>query len=210
MGKKWKDKNWVKNYKKRYYQENEKILQAKRKIYYQQQVNRTRRRLREQTPKARAVQKKYYQTHKEELKSKAKMNYRNPKFKERKNIRDNEYQKKRRKNDPSYNTQYKIRTYFKKVMRTYSKTGKVMPIKKYDLNIYKIIKCLGEKPNDGKIYEVDHIVPASWFNHNNLKELKWAWAPENLQWLRTDINKWKSNRFILPLSVKDQKKWPKK
>lgn len=93
-------------------------------------------------------------------------------------------------------------------MKTHSITGKTKPKVMYGINITECIKELGDKPK-GK-YDLDHIIPKSWFNHNNPLEIKWCWSPENLQWLRHDINMWKGNRFILRLSIEEQKKWPKK
>lgn len=39
---------------------------------------------------------------------------------------------------------------------------------------------------------------------DNMEEIKWSCAPENWQWLRKELNLWKGNRFILPLSIEEQ------
>ena len=54
-------------------------------------------------------------------------------------------------------------------------------------------------------YETDHIIPLSLFDHNDPEQIKKAWSHKNLQWLRKEINLWKGNRFILPLTMEEQK-----
>ena len=81
-------------------------------------------------------------------------------------------------------------------MKQYSKTGKVTSASKYGINYKKIIEYLKPFPKDIENYEVDHIIPLSWFDFNNPKEIKWAFAPENHQWLLEEKNGSKGNRFM--------------
>jgi len=120
----------------------------------------------------------------------------------------NKYRNKRKEEDLNYYIQCLIHTAFTNGMKQLSFFGKTNPQILYGIDLNAIIKHLGEKPNDGNEYDIDHIIPKSWFDHNNPLEVKWCWAPENLQWLRHDINMWKSNRFILKLSLEEQEKWP--
>jgi len=118
----------------------------------------------------------------------------------------NQYQKKRRKNDKDFALKGKLRTLFYIAFNLYSKTGKIMTSKQYGVNYKKIIEHLGPQPNDGNIYEVDHIVPLCMFNFNNLEQIKKAFAPKNHQWLTKEINRWKGDRLIKPLIEKEKAK----
>ena len=71
-----------------------------------------------------------------------------------------------------------------------------MSSRKYGINYKAIIEHLKPFPKDIENYEVDHVVPLSWFDFNNLEEIKWAWAPENHQWLTIEENRNKSDRFM--------------
>ena len=75
-----------------------------------------------------------------------------------------------------------------------------MPIKKYGIYPDKIAKHLGPQPNDGRTYERDHIIPVCLFDHNDINQIKKCWAPENFQWLTKEINRWKRDRLIKPLT----------
>ncbi len=121
----------------------------------------------------------------------------------------NKSQKYRRKNDESYNLKINLRRNVLKAFTHYSKTGKIKSSKKYGINYEAIIKHLGPKPNDGRTYEVDHIIPLSLFDFNNLEHIKKAFAPKNHQWLTKEINRWKSNRLIKPLTNKQKEKLQK-
>ena len=81
-----------------------------------------------------------------------------------------------------------------------------MKSRDYGINYKKIIEHLGKEPNDGRNYEADHIIPLSMFDHNNLEQIKKAWAPTNFQWLTREINGWKSDRLIKPLTDEEKEK----
>ena len=69
---------------------------------------------------------------------------------------------------------------------------------------------IGPEPKNGNIYEVDHIIPLCMFDHNDPKQVKRAWAPENHQWLPKEINRWKSDRLIMPMTEEQKEKLLKK
>ena len=81
-----------------------------------------------------------------------------------------------------------------------------MSSKRYGIDFKKIIKHLGPAPEDGNTYEADHIIPLSMFNHDNPKNVQKAWAPENFQWLTREINQWKGDRLIKPLTDEEKAK----
>ena len=89
-----------------------------------------------------------------------------------------------------------LRSRVSTALKAYSKTGKIMKSKDYGINYKKIIEHLKPFPKDIEKYEVDHIVPLSWFNFNNKEEIKWAFAPENHQWLLAKDNRKKHNNFM--------------
>jgi len=91
----------------------------------------------------------------------------------------------------------RIRGSFRNVLKRYSKTGKIMSSKKYGVDYKKIIEHLKPFPKDLSKYHIDHIIPLSWFDFSNPKEIKWAFAPENHQWLTIQENLKKSNKEII-------------
>ena len=114
------------------------------------------------------------------------------------------HMRKRKKDDINFHIVCKLRTLFWVAMRLYSKTGKIMSSRKYNINYEKIMKHLGPVPNDGNIYEADHIIPLCMFDHNDPEQIKKAWSPNNFQWLTKEINQWKSNRLIKPLTNEEK------
>lgn len=131
---------------------------------------------------------------KPEVKAKRKEYLNKPEVKNKINERD----RKRRRIDGNFRLQNSLRSHFWKSLKLYSETGKIMPIKKYDVDVKAIVKYLGLKPNDGNIYEVDHIVPLCKFNHNDSKQIKKAWAPENHVWLTKEANRSKGSKLVHP------------
>ncbi len=107
-----------------------------------------------------------------------------------------EYQKFRRKNDKEWIIRARLRGSLRKALNIYSTTGKIMSSKKYGMDIKAIIEHLKPFPKDIENYHIDHIVPLSWFDFNNPKEIKWAIEPTNHQWLTKEENISKGNRFI--------------
>jgi len=73
-----------------------------------------------------------------------------------------------------------------------------------------IINHLKPFPKDIGNYEVDHIIPLRMFDHNDKEQIKKAWDISNLQWLPKEINLWKSDRLIIPLTEEQKTKLLKK
>ena len=173
-----KMKKYIKKYNKEYLQKPE--VKLKRKEYHKEYLQKPEVKVR-----IKKYKKKYYEDNKDKI-----------------NIHD----KQRRKTDLNYMVTKNLRSRFYKALKHYSETGKIMTSKKYGIDIKAIIKHLGSKPNDGKVYEVDHIIPLCMFNHNNPKQIKKAWVPENHQWLPKEINRWKGDRLIKPLTEEQKEK----
>ena len=159
-------KEWIKEYNQR-----PEVIK-KRRIYYNKYKKEYNQR-----PEAKAQQKEYRQR---------------PEVKKRLNI----YLKKRKKQDIQFLLQCRLRRAVCDTLKNYTKTGKIMTSKKYGINYKAIIKYLKPLPKDIKNYEIDHIIPLSWFDLNNPEEMKWAFAPENHQWLTKEENIVKGNRMI--------------
>lgn len=199
----YKTDKW-KKYRKKYYQEHKEQIKEYSKKWNKRNLN---------------YFKKWYEEHPNYNKKWREENKDNPKFKEKNNARQKKWyekpsskikvhrrKKNRRKTDSNYRIRGNIRSHFMIIMKSYSETGKIMPIKKYGIDIEGIIKHLGPIPNDGRNYEADHIIPASMFDHNDLEQIKKAWAPTNFQWLTREINNWKGGRLIKPLTDKEKEK----
>lgn len=190
-----KVKLYQKEYNKRYYQNNKESLLKKNSLYRQQpEVKKNIKKYekeRQQTPKRQTLDRKRNQ--------KPKRKAYNKKY-------HRKYMKERRQTDEEFRIIYNLRNHFGKAMRLYSTTGKIMSSKKYGIDFKAIIEHLRKKPNDGNIYEADHIIPLCKFNHNDPEQVKKAWAPENFQWLTREINQWKGDRLIKPLTDEEKEK----
>ncbi|KKN67364.1 hypothetical protein LCGC14_0462280 [marine sediment metagenome] len=149
---------------------------------------------------------KYYPIKKEEIKE----NVRQYRIKNPKKIKmmqknwvkkNREYvtkkMKERRENDVEFDTICKLRISLYNAIKNYSETKKIMSSRKYGINYKAIIENLKPFPKDMSKYHIDHIIPLSWFDFNNSKEIKWAFAPENHQWMLARDNIIKGNKGIL-------------
>lgn len=114
----------------------------------------------------------------------------------------------------SHSRRYQRDLYFRKkmnlrrrllrVLRDYTKTGKIMKSRQYGIDYNKIIAHLMKIRPEGVIdqdlmdykkWHIDHIRPLASFDLNNLEEVKKAFAPENHQWLTAEENIRKSNKL---------------
>lgn len=103
-----------------------------------------------------------------------------------------------RKTDPIYNLKFKI----SQRMRSLCKNGKCQKelFKKYNINAEEIIQKIGLKPD--KEYHLDHIIPISAFNHNDMFEVWCCWNCRNLQWLPSKQNIAKKDKYDLNMKEK--------
>ncbi len=118
----------------------------------------------------------------------------------------NAKQRERRKVDLKYAIKERIRYNFNHAIKVYSTTGKIMSSKKYGMDIKAIIEHLKPFPEPRENYHIDHIIPLVMFNHDDPKQVRKAWLPENHQWLPREINQWKSDRLIIPMTQEQQDK----
>jgi len=130
------------------------------------------------------------------------------KWKERNKHKISINDKQRRKIDEKWAIKERVRSNFNTAIKTYSTIGKVMSTNKY-LDMKAIIKKLTPFP-DLSLYEVDHIIPLVKFNHDDIEQVKKAWLPSNLQWLPMEINRWKKDRLIKPMTEEQKAKLLKK
>ncbi len=197
--KKWRENNT--DYYREYYQRPE--VKSKRKEYYQEyyednldeitkqhkewyENNKDKRKEYMQRPERKAKKKEYSQ--RSEVKAK-----------------QNTHNRKRRKEDSKYAICRRVRENFKDALKLYSTTGKVMSTSKY-LDMDAIIKHLTPFPEPRENYHIDHIIPLCKFNHDDPEQVRKAWLPSNLQWLPKEINLWKGDRLILPMTKEQQDK----
>jgi len=188
-----KVKIYKRTYNEKYYQKNKETLLKKNKNYREKPDVKIKikkhDKKRQQTPRRQEQEKKRNQ--------KPKRKAYNKKY-------NRKYQKYRRKVDDVFRILHNLRNHFNKAMNLYSKTGKIMKSKEYGINIKGIIKHLGPKPDNKLNYEADHIIPLSLFNHNDPEQIKKAWDPTNFQWLTKEINMWKGDRLIKPLTDEEK------
>lgn len=75
-----------------------------------------------------------------------------------------------------------------------SRTSKLEIVEKIKEYWYKQWSLIPTKP--GKGYSLDHIIPISKFNPNDIESMKLCWDYRNFQWLTHDVNSSKSNRIM--------------
>ena len=108
------------------------------------------------------------------------------------------------KNDKDFITKTRLRKALTHALENYSKGTKAKPSVEYGIDYNAIIEYLKPFPKDIESYHVDHIIPLSWFNFNNPQEIKWAFAPENHQWLTKEENIEKGNKYIYVKCLENQ------
>mgnify|MGYP000897196922 CR=1 FL=1 len=143
--------------------------------------------------KIKEKNKSYYSDNKKEITIKRKEYHK--KYKEENKNRYNSHRRKRYVNDEQYRMKILIRSRFNKVLNLYTKTGKLHSIKKYGIDVREIIEQLGDPPQDGKIYHIDHIFPVSAFDLENPEHIKACWHSDNLQWLEDIQNMSKGDNY---------------
>lgn len=176
-------------YQAEFYKQNKEKVLARRKRYYEQnkekELLKRKQRYEQNKEKELSRKKEYRINNKEKIKEYHK-NHR-----DRKNL----LYKERRENDNSFLIAERIRSSFKKMMSVYSKTGKIYSIRKYDIDINAIVEHLGQKPQDGKQYDIDHIFPVSAFDLENPEHIRLCWHPDNLQWMEHIENIRKNDNY---------------
>ena len=110
--------------------------------------------------------------------------------------RINEKRRLRRNNNINFLIADRIRRSLSHALKNYSKTGKIWNSRKYGIEFDKIIERLKPFPIDIRKFEIDHIIPLSKFDLNDIENVKKAFASSNLQWLTIEENRRKSNKIL--------------
>lgn len=111
------------------------------------------------------------------------------------------WQAKHLRENEQFNIRYRLRISLCRAFSTYTKTGKVISSKRYGIDYTAIIEYLGPCPGDRDKYHIDHIIPLSTFDLRDKKQVKKAFAPENLQWLTAKKNQKKGNKLVTLPSI---------
>ena len=187
--KKYNQRLEVKKKRKEYYQRPK--VKVRHKEYYQVPENKERQKINQKKycskPEVILKQKKYSKEHQREYNSR-------PEVK----IRINSNERRRLKEDYNWNILKRLRRNLRHALKRYSKTGKLITSRKYKIDYKAIIEHLKPFPKDIKNYQIDHIIPLSLFNFDNLKHIEKAFLPSNHQWLTAKQNMEKGNKLIMP------------
>jgi hypothetical protein len=92
------------------------------------------------------------------------------------------YENEKRKTDINFNIACRLRKRLLIAMKKYGE-GKKYSSKSYGIDYDAIIEKLGNPPEDGQKYHIDHIKPCCSFDLTNPEEVRKCFAPENLRWL---------------------------
>jgi hypothetical protein len=181
-----KEKEYNKKYKKEY----RKQLRIYNKRYYwgHREIEQ------EKTKKWKFQNREYYLQQKRDY-----MNKYRQRAEYRHNI--NEYQKtynrEKRKNDIQFYIKCNLRLALWRTFRVYN-SRKQFHSKEYGIDWKACCqKLIEEKPADfnERNYEIDHIKPLHSFDLTDIKQIKLAFAPENLQWLTAKENRSKQDKW---------------
>lgn len=99
------------------------------------------------------------------------------------------------KENPQRRIAHYLRCRLGKVLRLYTRTGKIQSSRKYGIEYKAIIEHLKPFPEDMSKYHIDHIRPLRSFDLNDPEQVKQAFAPENHQWLLAEDNLHKNSMF---------------
>ena len=167
--------------KKYYYQNREKSIE------YSKQWYRNNKKRKQKTDKKR------YEDKYDEIRAEAKDYYKKNSTKIKKKTA--EYKRNRYIIDKEFRIKSRLRHRLSEAFRRYSKNGKVLSSKDYDINYNKIFSYIGKCPGNLKNYHIDHIIPLCVFNFDNKDHVKIAFLPENHQWLEKKANLKKHNNI---------------
>ncbi len=165
------------------YKKNRKKIRKQQKEYRKNNPEKTKKQKREDYQKHKETRYKYLEKNKDKIKEKQR-EYHKQNKKRRNNIR-----RKREKEDKQYNIKHRLRTNLTKALNFYTKTGKIMSSKKYEIDYLKIIEHLKPFPKNLKNYQIHHIKPLHTFNFvrkdgsTDLKEVSKAFYPKNHKWV---------------------------
>ncbi len=154
---------------------------------------RSRCRYQENKEQERARHRAYRASHPERIIANQKRYRAN--HKESRNAYQRKYMKKHRDENSSMAIGLVLRGKVWQAFVRYTKTGKIRKASDYGINYAAIIDYLGPHPNtlgiDGK-WHIDHIIPVSAFDLNDLEQVKIAFAPSNHRWLPAHENRLKN------------------
>lgn len=109
--------------------------------------------------------------------------------------------KKRMANDPEFAIRQRLRSRFNKVLKEYTKSGKIKPADEYGIDYEAIIKHLTPFPKDRHLYHIDHIIPLVSFNLEDPEQIKIAFAPQNHQWILIKHNLQKGAKLKYKIQI---------
>ncbi len=183
---------------KEYREKNKDKIKENWKEYYKN--NKYRIKKYRQEPKIKLKIKEYAKNYSQRQEVKLKRNKYEKEYEYK--LKRNKRRKLQRTVDFNFRIRERIRSNFYLSLKKYSTTGKIKSLKEYGIDMKMIIKHLKPFPKDIKDYHVDHIRPLVSFNFinkdgsTNLKEIKKAWTPENLQWLTAEENVIKGSKIL--------------
>lgn len=123
------------------------------------------------------------------------------KHKERDRERKNKYQYERLQKDPQEKLKALLRTRVNSGFRLFSKNGKTTSCAEYGIDFKAIYDRIGPRPSDE--YHLDHIIPISLFNYDIREHVRLSNCPENLRWVRGEINLSKADNIIFELIINE-------
>jgi len=116
----------------------------------------------------------------------------------------NIYQKEKRRNDLNFKKSGSLLCKLNYCLRTKAKKSKLENYLGCKLDfLYKWLEFTAGEDFDwslyGKIYEVDHCIPRSFYNHENEQQIRQCWHWKNLRLITKEENMLKGNKIDLDI-----------
>jgi hypothetical protein len=167
---------------KRYSEKNKVKLRKKAKEY-----------VKNNPEKRKLTSRNYYQRNKEKIEKNTKGWFRDHEgytknYREKNKSILNKKSNLRYKNNKNFRVASILRNSLRHSLERHARSGKIMSSNQYGIDYQAIIEHLKPFPEDLSKYHIDHIKPLCTFDLNDLKQVKLAFAPENLRWLLAEEN----------------------
>lgn len=203
-----KRKIYMKEYSKKYRDENCEKVKEKNRIYYIKNKDkiddRNKKWIKENKERWDKYRNVYYYLNRDKLLQYSRDWYHDldkSEYNRKKRI----WQNNKRKTDLNFAAKKRLRCRVISAFRKYSETGKIRESKDYGINYGKIIKKLiSELPKDFDTvnYEIDHIKPCCAFDLTDPAQVRECFDAENHQWLTAKENKKKITSDMKQMVIK--------
>jgi len=103
--------------------------------------------------------------------------------------------------DPYFRMKCLLSSRIRNALNRYSMTGKTKSCAEYGVDFSAIYSRIGPRPS--KKHHLDHIIPLTLFNLSNPEHVRLANIPNNLRWVKSEVNLKKNKSIQIDLISSD-------